>query len=163
MTTAMRVIHTSELTVDQKSAIMKLWNKEYPGQLNYQDLTDLNEYLSNLPGAQHFLCVSDTDILGWAFKFSREAETWFAIILDSSIQRQGIGTRLLDQLKADEKALSGWVVDHDRYLKTNGDTYLSPLNFYLKNGFGVNRQLRLESPQLSAALVKWQARPVFHV
>jgi len=159
----MRVIHTGELTNDQKNAIMKLWNNEYPDQLNYRDLTDLNSYLSSLPGAQHFLCVRDSDILGWAFKFSRESETWFAIILDSSIQKQGFGTLLLDKLKADEKALSGWVVDHDRYLKTNGDTYLSPLNFYLKNGFGVNRQLRLESAQLSAAMVRWQARPVFQV
>jgi GNAT superfamily N-acetyltransferase len=159
----MKVIHTSELTDDQKNAIMKLWNNEYPDQLNYRDLTDLNAYLSTLPGAQHFLCVRDNDILGWAFKFSRESDTWFAIILDSCIHRQGIGTLLLDKLKTDEKALSGWVVDHDWYLKTNGDTYRSPLNFYLKNGFGVNRQLRLESPQLSAALVKWQARPVFQV
>ena len=159
----MRVIHTDELTDDQKNAIMKLWNNEYPDHLNYQDLTDLNSYLSNLPGAQHFLCIKEDIILGWAFKFSRESETWFAIILDSSIQKQGIGTHLLDKLKTNEKALTGWVVDHDRYLKINGETYQSPLNFYLKNGFGVNRHLRMESPQLSAAMVKWQARPVFQV
>jgi GNAT superfamily N-acetyltransferase len=159
----MRVIHTDDLTDDQKNAIMKLWNNEYPDQLNYQDLTDLNSYLSNLPGAQHFLCIREGSILGWAFKFSRDSETWFAIILDSSIQKQGIGTHLLDKLKADEKTLTGWVVDHDRYLKINGETYQSPLNFYLKNGFGVNRHLRMESPQLSAAMVKWQARAVFQV
>jgi GNAT superfamily N-acetyltransferase len=159
----MRVIHTDDLTDDQKNAIMKLWNNEYPDQLNYQDLTDLNSYLSNLPGAQHFLCIREGNILGWAFKFSRDSETWFAIILDSSIQKQGIGTHLLDKLKADEKTLTGWVVDHDRYLKINGETYQSPLNFYLKNGFGVNRHLRMESPQLSAAMVKWQARAVFQV
>ncbi|MCX2477544.1 GNAT family N-acetyltransferase [Pedobacter sp. MC2016-15] len=159
----MRVIHTSELTNIQKKAIMKLWNNEYPDQLNYRNLTDLNSYLATLPGAMHFLCVRDAEILGWAFKFSRDAETWFAIILDSKIHKQGVGTMLLDILKADENALTGWVVDHDRYLKINGDAYPSPLNFYLKNGFGVNRQLRLESAHLSAAMVKWQARPVFQV
>ncbi|CAM4346295.1 hypothetical protein SAMN06265348_112144 [Pedobacter westerhofensis] len=157
----MRVIHTDVLTEKQKKAILKLWNNEYPDQLNYKDLTDLDSYLSNLPGAQHFLCMKNTKVMGWAFKFSRDTETWFAIILDGSIQKQGVGTMMLDQLKTGEKALTGWVVDHDQYLKTNGETYQSPLSFYLKNGFGVNRQLRLESPKLSAAMVKWQSRQVF--
>lgn len=153
----MTVIHTIELTEEQKIGILNLWNNEYPDQLNYRDLNGLNSYLSDLPGARHYLCMKDNEILGWAFKFSRDTETWFAIILDSSIQKQGVGTLILNKLKADEITLSGWVVDHDRYLKINGETYYSPLNFYLKNGFGVNRQLRLESPQLSAAMIKWQS------
>lgn len=159
----MRVIHTDELTEKQKRAILKLWNNEYPDQLSHKDLAGLNAYLSNIPSAQHYLCMKTTRILGWAFKFSRDAETWFAIILDSSIQKQGIGTMMLEKLKTNEKALSGWVVDHDLYHKANGETYHSPLSFYLKNGFGVNRQLRLESPQLSAALIKWQLRTYIQV
>ncbi|MET1054928.1 MAG: GNAT family N-acetyltransferase [Pedobacter sp.] len=158
----MTVIHTIELSEEQKNGILNLWNNEYPDQLNYKDIADLDCYLANLPGARHFICMLDQAILGWAFKFSREAETWFAIILDSSIQKQGVGTLLLNKLKTDEYTLTGWVVDHDRYLKTNGQTYYSPLNFYLKNGFGVNRQLRLESPQLSAAMIKWQSRQVMN-
>jgi hypothetical protein len=152
----MEVIHTTELTNEQRNRILVLWNKEYPDQLKYKDLNGLNTYISNLPGAKHLLYMENSNVLGWAFKFFRESETWFAIILDGSIHKKGIGTLLLNKLKDNESALSGWVVDHNTYLKTNGEIYCSPLNFYLKNDFSITMDLRLESPQLSAAKIKWE-------
>ncbi|SEB19011.1 GNAT family protein [Pedobacter hartonius] len=156
----MEVIHTTKLADEHRKAIFTLWNTEYPEQLQYKDLNGLNAYISNLPGAKHFLYLENGSILGWAFKFPRESETWFAVILNSSIHKKGIGTLLLDKLKEDESALNGWVVDHDQYFRTNGEAYQSPLNFYLKNHFSIDRTLRLESSQLSAAKIRWQASPI---
>jgi len=153
----MEVIHTTELTDEQRTAIFTLWNEEYPGQLKYKDLDGLDIYISNLPAAKHFIYLEHGVILGWAVKFSRESDTWFAIVLNSSIHNKGIGTLLLDKLKDGENSLSGWVVDHNQYLRANGQAYPSPLNFYLKNNFSIDQTLRLESPQLSAVKVRWQA------
>lgn len=139
---------------------MQLWNQEYPLQLKYKTIENLDGYLSSLTGADHFLYTGESgEILGWAFKFSRESVKWFAIILDSSIHKQGIGTLLLDQLKNHEAELSGWVVDHNDYTRANGETYISPLAFYLKNGFKILADQRLESPQLSAAKITWTTDP----
>lgn len=154
----MKLIHTNELNDTQKAAVMQLWNQEYPLQLKYETITDLDHYLSGLPGAEHFLYTGESgEIFGWAFKFSRESVKWFAIIIDSTIHKQGIGTLLLDQLKDQETTLSGWVVDHNSYALTNGKAYVSPLAFYLKNGFKVLAGQRVESSRLSAAKIIWNA------
>ncbi len=154
----MELIHTNELNNTQKAAVMQLWNQEYPLQLKYETIADLDHYLSGLQGTEHFLYTGESgEILGWAFKFSRESVKWFAIILDSTIHKQGVGTLLLDQLKDQETTLSGWVVDHNSYALTNGKAYVSPLSFYLKNGFKVLAGQRVESSRLSAAKIIWNA------
>jgi GNAT superfamily N-acetyltransferase len=156
----MKVVHTYELSNGQKTAVMQLWNQEYPLQLKYGTIESLDVYLSSLTGADHFLYTGESgEILGWAFKFSRESVKWFAVILDSSIHKQGIGTLLLDQLKNHETELNGWVVDHNDYTRADGETYVSPLAFYLKNGFKILADQRLESPQLSAAKITWTTDP----
>lgn len=78
------------------------------------------------------------------------------IILDSIVHLKGLGSLLLEQLKDKETALHGWVVDHNNYLKSNVETYLSPLNFYLKNEFRVVEDIRLELPHLSAVKITWE-------
>lgn len=133
-----------------------LWNREYPNQLKHDQLTDLEQYLDQLTDPYHYLYTNDTDdILGWAFKFARDGEKWFAVILDSSLHKKGIGTFLLDQVKDQEKSLHGWVVEHDNYRRSDGETYPSPLNFYLKNGFKIIEEIRLESSKLSAVKITW--------
>lgn len=152
----MKIVYTQRLTLEQRTAIFHLWNNEYPGHLNYRDLNALDIYLSNLPGAKHYLYINaEQQILGWAFKFTRDIDTWFAIILDSQVHRQGIGSYLLDKLKDDETKLNGWVVDHSNYLKLDGAIYVSPLPFYVKNAFEVSNEVRMETPRLSAIKICW--------
>jgi GNAT superfamily N-acetyltransferase len=154
----MKVIYSPWLNDEQKSAVLKLWNQEYPDQLQYKTRDDLDSYLSHLQDAAHFLYTgSSNEVLGWAFKFSRESARWFAVILDSSIHKKGIGTLLLNKLKDQETELHGWVVDHDSYLKSDAQVYFSPLAFYLKNEFKVIEGVRLESPLLSAAKIIWRS------
>ena len=152
----MKVIETTTLTEIQKEGILKLWNQEYPEKLKYDDVSGFESYLGNLKDQRHFLLLSEAnEILGWSFSFVRDGERWFAMILDSSIQRLGYGTLLLNKVRQEEIKLNGWVIDHGQDKKQNGEFYKSPLNFYLKNGFILLPAIRLELDKMSAVKIEW--------
>lgn len=151
----MNILHTNNLTIEQKISVSLIWNQEYPQQIMMETLIDFESYLSELIDEDHFL-YADGEVLGWAFKFTRNKEKWFAIILDSSIHHKGIGTMLLNKLKDGETELNGWVVDHNKYKKANMEPYFSPLPFYIKNGFQVLKDVRIQSPKLSGVKIKWE-------
>jgi GNAT superfamily N-acetyltransferase len=155
----MQIIETTSLAAEQKEFICRLWNQEYPANLSFNTMADFDNYLNNLTATTHYLLQNDFgQIDGWAFTFTRESEKWFAILLDRKIQGQGKGSLLLDKLKEKEQKLHGWVVDHDNYVKSDGQPYLSPLPFYLKNGFTVCSNTRFETEQLSAVKITWKAK-----
>lgn len=148
---------TATLTSQQKHSLCALWNREYPLQLSFESFDDFENYLFTLQDAKHFIVTGQKDVItGWAFIFTRDQVTWFAIIVDSTEHHQGIGTKMINTLKTEVPNLSGWVVDHDQYVRPNGTTYPSPLKFYVKNGFTVCKEIRLETDQLSAVKITWQ-------
>lgn len=154
----MKITEAIFLDAAQKKAIYRLWNNEYPSQLGYSTLAELDVYLENLKDPHHYFAANEADdIVGWAFSFEREGERWFAIIVDSTVHRSGVGTALLNTLKEHVTALNGWVTDHDKYVKADGSPYPSPMGFYLKNGFVVCEGIRLEFEKLSAAKIWWTA------
>lgn len=139
----------------QQLQIFRLWNKEYPAQLGYNDLEGLEKYLAGLDNPLHFILRKEKNMLGWAVAFDREGERWFAIIVDGNNQKKGCGTILLNILKSGESSLCGWVTDHEKYVKSDGSPYSSPLGFYLKNGFKILPEIRFENDKLSAVKIKW--------
>ena len=147
---------TQHLTLPQKEEIFRLWNNEYPTTLQYHSISEFDTYLNGLTGHNHYL-LSDNNghIYGWGFTFVRNSEKWFAIILDSSIHKQGLGTVMLNTLKANEPVLYGWVIDHNNAIKSDGTAYSSPLNFYIKNNFSLHPDTRLETEKLSAVKISW--------
>lgn len=152
----MEYLKTKQLTPTVKSEVLNLWNNEYPIQLNYTSMADFEHYLSSLADPSHILMIDEKQqIKGWYFDFIREEKRWFAIILDSNLHGQGFGTQLLNLAKDKETCLHGWVIDHNQDKKRNGKRYASPLNFYLKNGFELQPNTRLEKETISAALIKW--------
>jgi hypothetical protein len=151
----MIIVNTSQLTPAQKTAALKLWNEEYPFQLQYNSVNGLDSYLSSLSDLCHFLLLENEEVLGWSFKFNRESGKWFVIILSSRIHYKGFGSKLLKMLMEGESELSGWVVDKDCYLKYDLSPYKSPINFYYKNGFKTEEDVRLELPELSAVKITW--------
>ena len=152
----MKIVETFDLTEEQKRKALSLWNQEYPAQLMFADLNELNDYLIKLNRKKHYLLINqDNELLGWTFVFERENETWFAIILDSRIQRKGIGTKLIKNLQAKEEQLNGWVIDRSSDKKSSGNIYKSPINFYLKNGFALNSEYRLKNGRISAVKIVW--------
>ena len=152
----MTYLETQNLTSEEKQAVFELWNKEYPKNLGYTDLTEFDNYLNNLEEKHHVL-VKDVEerIVGWYANFFRNNEIWFAMILNSCIHGKGIGSDLLRIAKNRNNNLNGWVIDHKLNLKANGSIYKSPLEFYMKNGFQLYPEIRLESPLISAVKISW--------
>lgn len=155
----MNLIEVLELTEGQKRKILSLWNKEYPERLKYDDIQEFNTYLDSLNHKKHYILINrENEIDGWAFLFERENENWFAMILDSRIQGNGYGTKLLQRIKEDEDKLNGWVIDHNNDRKSNEKIYKSPLSFYLKNHFTVSHENRLETDKISAVKIVWMRK-----
>jgi hypothetical protein len=153
----MKIIQTTSLTLDQKQSVFELWNSEYPKKIGYTELSEFDNYLDELSNIEHYLVVDDQNsILGWAFTFFREEEDWFGIIINSEIQGKGFGMLLLNELKKNKLVLNGWVIDHQNDLKQNKEPYLSPLFFYTKNGFLVEKDIRIENEKISAVKIRWE-------
>ena len=153
----MKIIKTTNLTKDQKNTLYNLFNNEFPAAINFARFSDFENYLKTLNNQVHFFLLNDKyQIQGWSYTFSREKEKWFAIVLDSKIHKKGFGSLLLNKLKSIETKLNGWIVGTNDELKKNGDFYISPLDFYLKNEFKVNDSIRLESEKLKMLKIEWK-------
>ena len=149
-------IPTTQLSDAHKNEVLTLWNQEYPEKLNYQTFLDFDNYLAKLTEQSHILIINESQaVKGWYFSFNRDNKRWFALLIDTSLHGQGFGTQLLNLAKEKEATLNGWVIDHNRDKKRNGESYTSPLNFYLKNGFKILSNNRLELDKISAVQIKW--------
>ncbi|GJM60740.1 GNAT family N-acetyltransferase [Persicobacter diffluens] len=151
----MEFIDKKALNSSEKKALFRLWNREYPSNLAYEKESGLEQYLDSLGQAHHCLVYDQKEIKGWWVDFDREGERWFAMILDESIQGKGLGSVLIQKAKDTNDYLLGWVIDHANYRKRDGSRYRSPKDFYLKNGFSVLEEERLELDFLSAVKIKW--------
>ena len=152
----MDILETTTLTNQQKETIFRLWNQEYGQKLNHNEVSNFEKYLEGVKEHFHYLLVNDSgEIIGWAFKFTRDGDRWFSILVDRTEHGKGRGTLLLNKLKEKEERLNGWVVDHENDKTVNGAAYISPVNFYLKNGFSTLPEVRLETEKLSAVKMVW--------
>ncbi len=153
----MELIILSQLNPLQKNEIHELWNREYPKKICHNELSDFENYLAGKEDPCHMLLLNDKGkIIAWYFDFIRRDEKWFVLILDSAYHGKGIGTQMLDQAKEKEIELNGWVIDRDPGKKLNGEDYRFPLGFYLKNGFEILSDVRLELEKISAVKIKWK-------
>ena len=152
----MRILRRKSLTLGQKQEIFELWNNEYPRNLKYNNISELDEYLKNLKDQKHMLLMDENDkIKGWYCDFFRDQERWFLTILNSNIQGKKFGTQIINLAKETNQELNGWVINSDNYLKTNGQIYKSPTDFYKKQGFQILDDEHLKTEQISAIKIKW--------
>ncbi len=155
----MKIIRADKLTEEQMQDVFKLWNEEFPQKLNYTDLQQFENDLNSLADKKYYLLVDDIEsVWGCLYVFTREKERWFSIILSHICQGKGYGTQLLNELKKDEPSLQGWVIDHNNDIKGDGSKYLSPLVFYMKNGFTIVSNTRLDLEKLSAVKIMWRMK-----
>ena len=153
----MRIETAADLTVGQKEIVTRLWNAEYPKQLNYGGVAEFEKFLNGISNRRHFLLFDENKkIKGWLVTFTRENEHWFSIIIDNSEQKKGYGTTLLNELKKYENDINGWVIERDDYLKCSGEKYPSPIEFYRKNGFLILPGVRLEKDDFYAIKINWK-------
>lgn len=137
---------------------MELWNNEYPVYLNYKSISDFELYLNDINIITHIL-IDDLDnnqIVGWLFIFERDNENWFGIIIDSKMHNKGLGTKLLNIAKNKSSELNGWVIEHNEDVKSNGEKYKSPVNFYIKNDFEVLPDIRLNLEFFKVVKINWK-------
>ena len=155
----MKIITSTFLTDFQKECAYILWNNEYPQNLQYKSIIEFDEYLNGLQEIKHYLLINNKEVIvAWAATFKRNNEIWFAIIIDSTVHGKGYGTAILNEIKKEEKHLVGWVIDHERDSKVNGDKYRSPMAFYTKNQFNILYDSRIESPTISAVKIVWEKK-----
>ena len=148
----MEIIKTKVLTQHQCEQLNSLWNSEYPTSLK-------DRFGILLDGVEHFLhyiIEEKAQILAWAVAFEKEDEIRFSIIVNPGQQGKGLGKRLIDSLKEDYNEFYGWVIDHNNDQKTNGEFYLSPLTFYVKLGFEVLEDIRINNEMLKAVKIRYR-------
>ena len=133
------IIHqTGFLSAKQFSEINALWNEEYPLQLKDR----LALLLEDNTKTMHFYLLNEFEhIIAWSVLFEKEQDLRFSILVSRKHQKQGLGSALLTEMKKEDLVFSGWVIDHNSDLRSDGSNYLSPLNFYLKNAFSIDASL----------------------
>lgn len=152
----MTILRTLHLTENWKDQIFDIWNSVYPKNLNYKSLKDFQDYLNKLKNPSHILILDEMNIVhGWYVDFDRDNERWFVILLGLEIQNHGYGQQILKLAKTKNIQLSGWVIDHNNYLKKDGNSYTSPIQFYKRNGFEISDE-RLQNDLISAVKVIWK-------
>ena len=148
----MEILKTKYLTSIQFQQINRLWNEGFP--LNLKDRFEL--LLDGVNNFNHYLIEDeDQNILAWAVDFEKDNEIRFSIIVDKKNKRSGLGSQLLERLKNDLGEFYGWVIDHNNYKKSNGESYISPLPFYVKHGFEVLYNIRIDTEILKAVKIKF--------
>lgn len=149
----MDIVRTENLTPKQFEELDVLWNTEYPRQLKGR----LALLLENNTKTIHYFGLDESGkIIAWSVLFEKEQDLRFSILVSRKHQKQGLGSILLTEMKKENLAFSGWVIDHDSDLRSDGSNYLSPLNFYLKNGLSIDESCRLNNEMIKAVLVRYQ-------
>jgi len=152
----LRTQFKTSLSDEDKTIVCQLWNDEYPKQLHFQSIVDFELYLNNLKEQYHVILYSNQQrIIGWYVEFTREDERWFALIIGAKFHKKGLGTKMLAMAKEKHEILNAWVIAHNSYLKSNGEVYISPLAFYLKNGFRLVEGINLATDKIAAVKIKW--------
>ncbi len=150
------IIQTPALNSSQQKELFKCWNDVYPVNLKFDDLVKMKSYFDGLQQLQFFLLVDGSiPATAFSFRFIRDDELWLAMLMPPSMQGKGYGSILLEELTERVDTISAWVIDHDLDVKADGTPYRSPLPFYLKNGFQILKDVRLEIETISAAKLVW--------
>ncbi|MFY0674111.1 MAG: GNAT family N-acetyltransferase [Bacteroidia bacterium] len=143
------------LSSSQEQQIFSLWNAEYPASICHSNINNLRHYLSKLENPKHLFIFDNEAVVAWYCDFDRNQERNFAMIVSRQAQGRGIGTQLLDEAKANNNMLCGWVVKGNGYQKLDGSNYDSPLAFYQKNGFEILHDQIWETDVLKTVKIRW--------
>ena len=148
----MEIIKIKKLDDHQFQQVNKLWNDEYPVKL--KDRFGL--LLEGVEKYNHYIIEQENKIVAWAVDFEKESQIRFSIIVTSNHKGKGLGGLLINKMKEDNEEFYGWVIDHSDDLKVNGENYQTPMPFYLKHGFEILNDQRIDNEMIRAVLIKWK-------
>lgn len=150
----MKFSRSQKLTPTEKMDIFHIWNNAYPAQIAYTSVDDFDTYLHTYANPTHLLAKVNSKVVGWLSTFDRNGERWFALLIDSHYQKKGVGSKLMHEMQHVETAISGWMVPHNDYIKSDGSHYLSPQLFYKKFGFLTTNET-MQSATLTTVKIRW--------
>lgn len=153
----MKLVQAESLSETEIKEVFEIWNKVYPKQIAYKDLSGLESTLDTYKNPTHFMIKNAEQMMGWCCVFDRQDARWFALIIDGEHQCLGLGTRLLNIAKDHETELFGWMTPRENYVKTDGSVYRSPQNFYIKHGFVITEE-SFETEVLYTVKIAWKKR-----
>jgi GNAT superfamily N-acetyltransferase len=152
----MRFIETLHLSDEAWHSVYGLWNTEFPVKLHKATLTDFKENIGKWDAVRHTLAIDGAKVVGWLADFDRDDERWFALIIASSSNGTGVGTRLIMRAKKRNGILNGWVINGPGYLRQDGSSYRNPLPFYKKMGFQLVPGELLDQDGFEAVKIRWK-------
>lgn len=144
------------LSIEEKRQIYTIWNAVYPKQSLFKTFELFDDYISKMVDPTHYLLTCDQDkIAAWLVTLTRDGSRWLVILIHWDFQKQGLGSRLLHEMKKDESCVSAWITPHNNYFKGDGSIYQTPISFYEKNGFQVTSETFVKD-DFSGTKVIWQ-------
>lgn len=151
-----------QLTEEQKAAVVKLWNNEYPTSLTLGGIDHFDAKMGDLTGQEHIILTNNKDeLVAWmlVFDFTMEGQDirWFIILLDRSLQRQGVGTQVLNRAKERNDNLNGWMIYQEGLPMSDNAVYPLPIAFYKKHGFTMYPDIKWDAVPFDAIKISWQA------
>src|SRR5205823_3346316 len=118
-----------KLSESDEAQVYDIWNSGYPMQVLYKTRADFNTALKKKDPI-HLICrTPELKVAGWLSTFTRDNERFFVLLVANAWQGQGVGRKLVDEMKIHEAAVAGWAVASDKYAKADGTPYPSPLGF----------------------------------
>jgi GNAT superfamily N-acetyltransferase len=151
----MNIISSKIISEQQSEQINTLWNAEYPTKL--KDRFPI--LLEGTNWHNHYI-IEDAHqhVIAWAVDFEKEQQVRFSIIVSSNHKGKGLGSRLIEELKAKNQEFYGWVIDHNDDVKADGEQYITPMPFYIKHGFEILHDKTIDNEMIKAVLIKWQVQ-----
>lgn len=95
-------------------------------------------------------------MLAWGAYFEKDSEIRFSIIVRENQQGNGLGSMIIERIKDDLDEFYGWVIDHDTDKKANSEFYQSPLEFYIRHGFEVLTDVRIDTDMIRAVKIHYK-------
>jgi GNAT superfamily N-acetyltransferase len=144
------MITSTQLSEKHHTQINALWDDEYPTTLAGR----FSMLLTDVRMFKHFLVLDKEDnVLAWAVYFQKDDEIRFSVLVNR--KHQGQGKQLIDAIKSELSEFSGWVIDAPHYIRKDGTAYPSPLSFYLKLGFEILPEQRIDNALINAVKVRF--------
>ncbi|MGB0933224.1 MAG: GNAT family N-acetyltransferase [Lishizhenia sp.] len=138
--------------------LRNLWNLVYPSGIAHISLEQTVEFINTKENRTHYVIKNAYKMIAWSFTFLRNEQCWISILVDSKHQKKGLGKALIQEMKADNDELCGWMVDKPGYKTLEGKPYKVPLDFYLRLGFVVQENCRFDSDLLNSVKIEWKKK-----
>jgi len=141
---------STHLSEKHHAQINELWDEEYPTTLAGRFPMLLDDAIM----FKHFLILDQAEnVLAWSVYFQKDDEVRFSILVGRSNQGKGYGKQLINAMKNELPEFYGWVIDKPNFIRKDGSSYPSPLSFYLKLGFKILPDQRIDNDMINTVKV----------